>query len=135
MANLRKVLVAFSDPEGRESLIRLLGQCGLEPVFTSTVKDAQAVLAKEPISMVFCQDRLADGGFGDILRATEPVASKIPVVVCSPFYDKSLYTEAMWQGAQDFMVYPYRREELEWIVGNALHKAPQSAPKVNGHAA
>ena len=48
------------------------------------------------------------------------------MVVCSDLYDKTTYIEAMSLGAYDYNAFPYRRAEVEWIIGNVLRKIPAS---------
>lgn len=117
-----RVLVALADPETKTAFSRALPSSGLDPVYTSSVKEARGILARESISMVFCEDRLADGNFRDMLRVME--AKQVPVVVTSRTDDPKEYLEAMKLGAFDFIAAPYRRAEVEWILEHALHGAP-----------
>lgn len=131
----RRALVTFSDSQRRETLIRILAECGVEPVVSSTVGEAQALLSREMVALVFCETDLSDGTFYDVLRASERTKQRPPVVVCSRFYDKDAYIEAMSMGAFDFVAFPLRRDEMEWIVGNALRKSLAPASASAHHAA
>jgi FixJ family two-component response regulator len=75
------------------------------------------------VAMIFFQDQLADGNYRDILGENARDASKLPVIVCSPFTDDHLYMDAMCRGAFDFVAYPYSRQEVDWIVNSALPRA------------
>ena len=127
MAGRSQVLIASSDPEGRQALMSVLAQCGLEPVFSSTVREARAILAREAIRLVFCEACLADGNFRDLLGAAELTRARVPVVVASRLDDTTQYLEAMRSGAFDFIARPYRRAEVEWIISNALRKVAAAA--------
>ena len=123
MVGRLQVLVACSDPESRRILLTLLAHCGFEPLSSSTVREARAMLFEQPVSLVICSTDLADGNFRDILQAAGASAARTPVVVASRSDDTSEYLEAMRLGAFDFIACPYRQSEVEWIVGRALQRA------------
>lgn len=123
MLNPRKILVALSDLASQRSLAGALGTKGHDAVFTSTLREAREVLGKEQVAVVFCQVELEDGSFRDILASGETVRARVPVVVCSPFYDKDVYIDAMCRGAFDFIAYPYAQKEVDWILNGALQNA------------
>lgn len=122
MVGSLKVLVACSDRESQQLLFALLSSCGLEPVFSSTLQEARAILSRQVIPLVVCAADLADGSFREMLRTREVAELKIPVVVASRRDDAAEYMEAMQLGAFDFIARPYRQSELQWIVSNALRK-------------
>ena len=123
MVSRPQVLVACSDPDRQRTLLSVLSQCGLEPVTSSTVGEARAILARQPIALVFCAAELPDGTFRDLLRAPEAAAAKVPVVVASRVHNTGEYLEAMRLGAFDFIACPYQRAEVERIVTQALPQA------------
>ncbi|MGH9344895.1 MAG: hypothetical protein ACRD19_14185, partial [Terriglobia bacterium] len=82
-----------------------------------TLKETQMILRREAVAVVFCQHKLDDGGFSDLLSAG---TGRIPVVVCSPSYEPGIYMDAMSKGAFDFIAYPYAPREIEWILSCAL---------------
>jgi DNA-binding NtrC family response regulator len=119
-----KALLAMSDPASVEALCDALAGTGLDLEFCSTLSDLRATLGREKASVVFCQARLPDGTFRDLFKLSNPGSSEIPVVICTDFFDKTTYLEAMSLGAYDYMAFPYRRPEVEWIMGNVLRKVP-----------
>lgn len=125
-----RVLVALSDFESRKSLAGALEGKGLDPVFVSTLNETRAILDRDPVAMVFCETKLKDGGFKDLLGVSNRTGPKVPVVVCAPFYDKDLYLEAMCQGAYDFIAYPYLHQEVDWILSGALHHTAAAANRL-----
>jgi len=127
VAQLRHVLVAFSDQHDRETLRCILVECGLRPMPCSTLKEAQALLTSHAIGLAFCEDHLADGDYTDLLYDVRSSARPIPVVVCAPQLDLSLYLDAMELGVYDFMVRPYRKADVAWIVEGALWKVGAKA--------
>jgi DNA-binding NtrC family response regulator len=121
-----KALLALSDPASVEALCEALAGTEVDLEFYSTLGKLRAALGRDMVSVVFCQARLPDGTFRDLLRLTDRRQSKTAVVVCSDFYDKTTYIEAMSRGAFDYMAFPYRQSEVEWIVGNALRRSSVS---------
>lgn len=115
-----KILLALSDSAGQRSLAGALESEPLDIIFTPTLRETREILAKEQVAVVFCQCELEDGSFRDILASGERVRSGVPVVVCSPYYDKDVYIDAMCRGAFDFIAYPYVKKEVEWILTSAL---------------
>ncbi len=125
MPSRLQVLVASADPDNGRKLGSVLSECGLDPVLASTLQEAQSLLAKPDISLVFCDTQLTDGTFREILRLTE--AASIPLVVVSRVHETRQYLEAMRLGAFDFVASPYRRSEVEHIVASALHRPTAAA--------
>jgi DNA-binding NtrC family response regulator len=116
---LPRTLVVIHDPACVDALSERLAGRGLDLIFCSTLSEAVRHLSREKFKAIFSQARLPDGTFREIIRLADPHRSHIPVVVCSDFYDKNTYIEAMTLGAFDYIVYPYRGEEVGWILGNA----------------
>jgi DNA-binding NtrC family response regulator len=117
-----RAIVACADPEIRQRLLSVLSEFGLQPVLPETLDDAKGLITQEETVMAFVQPRFSDGNFQEILRAANGPRSRVPVIVCSEFYDKELYIEAMSLGAFDYLAFPYRREDVEWVVNNAVSR-------------
>lgn len=116
----RRVVVACTDCTTQDVLFNLLRQSGFEPIPSSSLQETKRWLAQDETALVMCQERFRDGDFRDLLRVAVREGSKVPVVVCSNFYDPPLYLEAMELGAFDYLASPYDRDGVEWVVGNAL---------------
>ena len=120
--NRRQAIVACADPEIRQRLLSVLNEFRLHPVLLDTLDDAKVLLTQEETAMALVQPRFSDGNFHEILRAANGPESRTPVIVCSDYYDKELYIEAMSLGAFDYLAFPYRREDVAWIVHNAVSR-------------
>lgn len=123
MKNRSQALVAVPDVRGRTALASALETKGLDPLFASTLDEAKTILRHEAVAVVFCQQRLADGGFEDVLAENAKLTPNIPIIVCSPSDDSSLYIDVMSRGAFDFIAFPYSRHEIDWVLSCAL-RAP-----------
>ena len=115
-----QVLVVFSDSHHRDALATLLAHCGLRPILSRSVSEARTILARQAICLIFCDARLADGTFRDILAEVERACARVPVVVASHLADWDHYLEAMHLGVFDYITLPCRRVEVEWVVSKAL---------------
>lgn len=133
--NRVKVLLALHDPAIIQAISRALAGKGLQLNFCFTLGEAVEQLAKVPPNLIFCQARLPDGSFRDLLRHVDPERTRIPIVVCADFYDKTTYVESMTLGAHDYMAFPYRREQAEWIIEQVLRKASRASRKRSTQAA
>jgi DNA-binding NtrC family response regulator len=132
MMRAGRALVAIADRENREALIQVLDVCGLEPVLCSTIGEAGALLASEATDVLFCDTGFADGLFDDPPRTMSSGKLRTPMIVCSRLYDPAVYLDVMNRGALDFIVYPYRTDDVKWVVGTALCRSPE--PALNSQA-
>lgn len=121
MVDRAHILLVSGDPETRRMLSEALRPSGAKLTSASSVAEARQLLARERPALVFCERRLADGSFRDVLRTQEVTQTGLPVVVASRLAETEEYLEAMRMGAFDFIAQPYHRGEVEQIVQNALH--------------
>lgn len=115
-----EVLIATADLETCRRIASILSQWGFEPACASTVDKAKAILARQGVPIVFCEDHLADGGFRDVLGAAKLVQSKARVVVTSRTDDLNGYLEAIQLGAFDVIPCPCRPADVHRVVSHAL---------------
>ena len=123
MTGVFEVLVAASSPENRSALTRVLLAMGVQTAISSSVREARAILSAKPVSLVFCEEKFADGNYQDVLRAVKKLATKAPVVVSSPSHDWNEYLEALRLGAFEFIDGPVRALDVEMIVRYARRLA------------
>jgi len=125
-----RAIVACADPEIRRLLLSVVGKFNLQPVCSDSLDEAKALMKQQDTAMVFSQPRFREGGFKDVLTAASRAEAKVPVIVCSEFYDRDLYIEAMSLGAFDYLAFPIRQEQVEWIISNAVKSRAGGAPEV-----
>ncbi len=122
MAAHWEVLIATADLETCRRLASILSPWGVKPICASTVGKAKAVLARQGVPMVFCEDRLADGSFRDVLGAARLVKSKVRVVVISRTSDENGYLEAIQGGAFDVIPSSCRPADVHRVVSHAMRE-------------
>ncbi len=127
MAGRTQILVACSDPEGRGALTEALSSTEFELVFSSSVSEARAILARGRVGLVLCAAELRDGCFRDVLREMRQTGLQLPVIVASRSDDVNQYLDAMEAGAFDYIACPYQRSEVKRVLWNALRRAMVAA--------
>lgn len=118
------VLFAARNLSDHEALLRALERCGVQPLVVSTASEARGILARNIVSLVFCEEALADGSYHEILRQVGGITSRVPVVIFSELADWDRYLEAMRSGAFDYLRYPCPPTEIKSAVDRALTMPP-----------
>lgn len=127
MADSKQALIAFCPGEDRTELANLVLGSGLEPILSPSVIEATKILTHRPMALVFCEVNLPDGSFQDILLAAKATVPRIPVVVICRAGDCDLYMKVLKAGAFDYIAFPYRHTEVEWIISKALERCSLAA--------
>lgn len=133
-----KALIASSDSEIMISLCEVLAETDMELELCSTLSELRAALAESRVEVIFCQTRLPDGTFRNLLHFLDSAGLDPAVIVCADIYDKRTYLDAMTLGAFDYVALPFQRTAMDWIVGNAAHRMPHprdaSQPRTDAQA-
>ena len=82
------------------------------------------MLESEAPDVLFCDTAFVDGSFDDLPHAWGSGRLRISVIVCSSLYDPAVYLDVMNRGAFDFIVYPYRTDDVNWILATAFRTIP-----------
>ena len=108
----RAVLIVSCRPENRKTLVRALDELSINCYVAPTIRDAREVLALRSLSLVFCEERLSDGSYCDLLRdvrATRPETGFV-VLLCTG--EREEYRRAMRLGAQEVLRCPLRPTDV-----------------------
>ena len=111
-----QVLVVSSDPEDRRVLTAILNREGWDTICASRVSECRDALAEPNISLVFCDRRLPDGVYRDVLAITRSLSRNVRLVVTSRLADWDEYLEALRYGAFELIVSPCRRSDVVWAL-------------------
>jgi|SRR5579875_3496593 len=142
-AKVRALLVHDEERPVAE-LKPLLESQGIETLQARSCAEAEAALAcPEPPVLVFTDKVLTDGTWADVQSLAECAA--VPVIVVSRFVDLPFYLEVLESGASDYMVPPFHKDDVAYVVKGALldrlrvPSAPSRAttrtrPEVTQHA-
>ena len=107
------VLVVSSNLEYRRALVRVLDDLPVDKFVAATVAEAEDVLSRQRVALVFCDDRLTDGTYRDLLSGPRTCGNAPYLVVTTRTGEWKEYLEAAGLGAFDMIQYPYRPAEIE----------------------
>ena len=124
----REVLVVEDDPAVGLVLVSQLDQAGLSAELVPSGEAALRVLELKPVDVVVT-DLCMPGMDGmTLLQTITQRWPGTPVVMLTAHGTVPLAVEAMRNGAADFLLKPFEREELLFVVRKALMRAPQGVP-------
>jgi two-component system, NtrC family, response regulator HydG len=87
------------------------------------VRDAIAKLEQEPVSVVVCDLRMADGDGLEVLRAVQARQAGTPFVLMTAYASVPTAVQAMREGAYDYVTKPFDPEQVRALVERALAEA------------
>jgi two-component system, NtrC family, response regulator PilR len=118
------ILVVDDEQSMRELLEILLGKAGHEVTSVADAAGALARLAGAAFDLVITDLRLGRGSGLDVLKAVKAASPATEVVVVTAFATTETAIQAMKAGAYDYVLKPFKVEELKLVVEKALeHRA------------
>ncbi len=121
---MASILVVDDEQSMRELLEILLTKAGHEVAVEADAAGALAHLAGTAFDLVISDLRLGRGSGLDILKAVKGSSPTTEVVVVTAFATTETAIQAMKAGAYDYVLKPFKVEELKLVVEKALeHRA------------
>lgn len=117
-----RVLLVTSQLELRQSLLHVLESLSMDVITCSNLAQALEVLSGQEFDLVFCDDRLPDGTYSDLICKQPHGGRTHPVVVTTRTGEWELYMEALRKGAFDVIRYPGPATDVELAVIRALRE-------------
>ncbi len=117
-----KVLVVDDEVSMRELLEIVLSNDGYRVVSVGTVPEACAVLDREPIDIVMTDLRIGndrDAGM-TLLQWLQTNTAHIPSIMMTAHGSVETAIEAMKRGATDYVLKPFKNDEIKLLVKRAL---------------
>lgn len=111
------VAVVSSNLENRQDVAQMLFRLGVDPICVSSLSQYHELPARDNIGLVFCDRRVKDGDYHDILSAV--ASSKISepkVVMMAELGGADEYQQARRQGIFDVIPSPCRPTDVEWML-------------------
>ena len=133
-----RVLVVDDDPAVGLVLGALLRQAQIECETVTSGAAALEVLRRRPCDVVVSDVRMPGMDGMELLSAVRALDRELPVVLLTAHGSVPLAVEAMRRGAADFVLKPFDRDELLFVVKKALRSAEASdsrPPTADGAAA
>lgn len=117
------VLIATADADMRDSLAEILEGHRTNVEWVRGAEAAKRLFDRDKIAACLCGFSLEDGSYRDVVKHAKRQSAEVPVIIVSTPDCPNEYREylaAMNTGAFDFLCYPYRKGEVERILGSAL---------------
>src|SRR5689334_2824254 len=106
------VLVVDDDEAVGQSLLLLLKQDGHQPRWVGSAELALVELEKRPYDLVISDVRMPGYSGLELLKIIKKRWVELPVILITAHGDVRMAVEAMREGAEDFMLKPFLREEV-----------------------
>jgi DNA-binding NtrC family response regulator len=119
-----QILVVSSELQNRRALLGILRREDWDTICASTVKECQEALANRNVTLVFCDRRLPDGTYCDVLKIIRRLNKNVPLVVTSRLADWDEYFEVLQHGAFDLIASPPPPTDAIWVTLRAQHNIP-----------
>ena len=127
---LKRVLLATTDLEIRQSIGHILQGYKIKTLLASGLQEIKSALTRNDIAACFCGFWLVDGTYRDVVRYLRLQRADIPViVVCARTCSQEFrdYLSALNIRACDFISYPYREIDIERILQSSIGLQSQPA--------
>jgi len=129
------VLVVDDEPRIRRLVEMALGDRGYRVLTAPSAEEAGELLGREAVDVVVTDLQLPGRSGLDLLADTRRRHPAVPVILITAFGTVESAVEAIKSGAFDYVLKPFRMEELESLVERALDARPDAAPGEAGRDA
>lgn len=122
------VLVASGNFEHRRSLIKILEELPLNVISVSTFQQAEEVLSRQRISLLFSDQKLPDGSYKKLLNYTDSSGQTLRVVLTTEESDPVDLQEVDYRHVLGTLKYPFQATDVELQIIRAAHEEQEEAP-------
>jgi DNA-binding NtrC family response regulator len=122
-----QILIVSSELEHRRALNDILRKEGYDTTCASRVSECQEALQTQNVSLIFCDRRISDGNYRDVVALTRASNQRIRVVVTSRLADWDEYLDALHHGAFDLIASPCQPTDVLWAMVQARREDTERA--------
>jgi DNA-binding NtrC family response regulator len=122
-----QILIVSSELEHRRALNDILRREGYDTTCASRVSECQEALQTQNVSLIFCDRRISDGNYRDVVALTRASNQRIRVVVTSRLADWDEYLDALHHGAFDLIASPCQPTDVLWAMVQARREDSERA--------
>ena len=125
MDNGLPVLIVSCRPENRRLLMRVFEGLPIDSYAVPTVADARTALCSRQFSVVFCEERLADGSYRDLFRELQSAAEppRLVVLLCTGEWEE--YLEALRLGVEEVLRCPLQPTDVDLALIHVMRGGAQ----------
>ena len=131
MKRERTMLIVSCRPENRKTLVRMFDELSINSYVAPTTRDARELLGSRSLSMVFCEERLSDGSYCDLLRDVRATWPETGFVVLLCTGEREEYLQAMRLGAQEVLRSPLRPTDVDLVLIQAMKESDRKEMTAN----
>ena len=125
------MLIVSCRPENRKTLVRMFDELSINSYVAPTIRDARQLLGSRSLSMVFCEERLSDGSYCDLLREVRATWPETGFVVLLCTGEREEYLQAMRLGAQEVLRCPLRPTDVDLVLIQAMKESDRKEMTAN----
>jgi DNA-binding NtrC family response regulator len=125
MNNGLPILIVSCRSENRKMLTRVFEGLPIDPHSAPTIEDARMAIRSRQFSIVFCEERLADGSYRDLFLDVQS-ASEVPrfvVLLCTGEWKE--YLEALSLGVEEVLRCPLQPADVDLALIHAMRNGGQ----------
>jgi ActR/RegA family two-component response regulator len=126
----RKIAILSSNHSRSANLSDILKKQDIDPICAITVKQYRDLMSKQALDLVFCDCKLPDGDYRDVINAARLAGSQARIVVTSRLASWPEFLEAMRAGAFDVISTPCRYKDVEWVMIQAARDDRKRATRL-----
>jgi DNA-binding NtrC family response regulator len=122
--SLRRIraLLVSPDMDVRRTLVRTLEALSADVIVCATRAQAEEVLSRQAVEIVFCDEHLSDGSYCELIHSFGPDGEIPHIVVITRTGEWELYFEATRKGAFDVIRSPWYATDVELAVIRACRE-------------
>ncbi|MGB2668551.1 MAG: hypothetical protein WAK48_31485 [Candidatus Acidiferrum sp.] len=126
MDNGLPILIVSCRPDNRKMLMRVFDGLPIDSYSAPGIEQAKEALRLRPFSVVFCEERLSDGAYNDLLREVRAISEDIRFVVMLCTGEWEEYLEALRLGAEEVLRCPLQPSDVDLVL---IHAMRGTAPR------
>ena len=129
---MRWRLLAICSAENRQAVESAIAKWSMEVTWCSTVQEARRRLRRGSYGLVFCEAKLSDGTYKDVIRLLGHKLDQTRVILLSDAPNEECYSQAIEQGVFDVIPASFQRTDVQWIFMQAVQGHPRRRPILEG---
>jgi two-component system, NtrC family, response regulator PilR len=119
---IERILVVDDDQSLREFLTITLGREGFEVVAAASGREALRIMTEAPADLALVDLKMPDMDGVETLRHLREISETVSVVIVTAFATTETAIQALKEGAYDYLIKPFKVEELKLVVRKALEE-------------